>query len=41
MTSIPEALGQLSNLRELRLNENQITSIPETLKQLPRLKIYE
>ncbi|WP_445301422.1 leucine-rich repeat domain-containing protein [Microcoleus sp. Pol10D4] len=34
-------LGQLSNLESLNLSNNQITEIPETIRQLPNLKIYE
>ena len=37
--SIPEALGQLNNLQNLRLNGNQLTgSIPETIGQLKNLQ---
>ncbi|MEG3987743.1 COR domain-containing protein, partial [Microcoleus sp. S28C3] len=37
ITSIPEELGQLSNLTQLSLGSNQITSIPEELGQLSNL----
>jgi internalin A len=37
ITSIPEALVQLSNLTRLDLDSNQITSIPEALGQLSNL----
>jgi internalin A len=37
ITSIPEAIGQLSNLTQLDLSGNQITSIPEAIGQLSNL----
>ena len=37
LTSVPEALGQLSALQWLYLSNNQLTSVPEALGQLPEL----
>jgi Leucine-rich repeat (LRR) protein len=34
---IPEAMGQLSNLEELYLSNNEISFIPETTRGLPKL----
>jgi internalin A len=39
ITSIPEALGQLSKLTWLDLRSNQITFIPEALRDMEKLEI--
>jgi len=38
LASLPETLGQLSQLEELTLYSNQLVSLPETLGQLSELK---
>jgi internalin A len=38
LTSVPEALGQLTALQELYLYNNQLTSLPEALGHLTELK---
>jgi Leucine-rich repeat (LRR) protein len=38
ITSIPEAIAQLSNLEKLWPDNNQITSIPEAIAQLSNLE---
>ncbi|MEG4208134.1 leucine-rich repeat domain-containing protein [Microcoleus sp. Pol7_A1] len=39
VTSIPDALGQLSNLKRLSLRKSRITSIPDALGQLSNLTV--
>ncbi len=39
LVSLPETLGQLTNLKKLDLRWNKLTSLPETLGQLTNLKI--
>ncbi len=41
LTSVPEAVWQLSALRDLRLNGNQLTSVPEALGQLSALRALD
>src|SRR5256885_16318035 len=38
LTSLPESLGQLTNLRRLDLNGNQLTSLPDWLGNLVQLR---
>ncbi|TMC24743.1 MAG: leucine-rich repeat domain-containing protein, partial [Chloroflexi bacterium] len=38
LTSLPESLGQLTNLRRLDLTGNQLTSLPEWLGNLVQLR---
>ena len=38
LTSVPETLGQLTQLRDLYLHDNQLTSVPEWLGQLTQLR---
>ena len=38
LTSVPEALGQLSQLQRLDLSSNRLTSVPEALGQLSQLQ---
>lgn len=39
MNTIPATFGQLSNLRELYLNENQLDSMPDAITQLSNLVV--
>ena len=38
LTSLPESIGQLSNLQILYLSYNKLTSLPESIGQLSNLK---
>ncbi|WP_186376255.1 leucine-rich repeat domain-containing protein, partial [Hyella patelloides] len=38
LTTIPESLANLSNLRGLDLSDNQLTTIPESLANLSNLR---
>jgi internalin A len=38
LTRLPEAIAQLSNLRELDLSDNQLTTLPEAIAQLSNLR---
>ena len=38
LTELPEAIGQLSQLRELYLAANQLSSLPEAIGQLSQLQ---
>ena len=38
LTTLPDAIGQLSQLRELYLSGNQLTTLPDSIGQLVRLK---
>lgn len=37
LTSLPESIGNLTNLTELRLRANQLTSLPESIGNLTNL----
>ncbi len=39
LETIPEELGQLANLKQLDLSDNQISEVPEALGQLANLKV--
>lgn len=41
LTAAPEALAELTNLRDLDLSKNQITAIPDSLAQLANLRILD
>ena len=38
LTSLPENIGQLTNLQTLLLSGNQLTSLPESLGQITKLQ---
>jgi Leucine Rich Repeat (LRR) protein len=38
LTSIPESIGALKQLKTLSLNNNRLTSFPEILSELPELR---
>ena len=38
LTELPEALGQLTRLREVNLSHNRLTALPESLGQLTQLQ---
>jgi Leucine-rich repeat (LRR) protein len=39
LSTLPEALGQLTNLQKLNLSGNQLTTLPESLGQLTNLQL--
>ena len=39
LTSLPESIGQLTNLQYLYLYDNNLTSLPESIGQLSNLKV--
>ena len=41
LTTLPESVGQLQNLRTLDVAENQLTTLPDTLGQLQNLQTLE
>ena len=41
LTRLPEAIAQLSNLRELDLGNNQLTRLPEAIAQLSNLRVLD
>lgn len=41
LTSLPHEIGQLTNLRVLRLSHNRITALPEAIGQLSHLEVLD
>jgi Leucine-rich repeat (LRR) protein len=41
LTSLPERIGQLSNLASLYVHDNQLTSLPDSLGQLTNLETLD
>ena len=41
LTSLPESIGQLTNLKWLHLNSNKLQSLPESIMKLSKLTHLE
>ena len=40
LTSLPESIGDCSNLEILYVNSNKLTSLPKSIRSIPDLVLY-
>ena len=38
MSALPRTLGNMANLRELRVNDNQLTALPPSIREAVKLE---